>query len=197
MAFGGQGAAHILLAMFVATAVGTVAANGQTAPDQSRVIVRMDNLAGVLSADLRFAEGRAAAVFQRIGVGIEWVDEDEAVRRRIGAPLTIVLVNGEKNAGRAAAFVDALGLADRTIRRAHIFYDRVAELNVGTPRTVSSLLGDVIAHELGHLLLVPPGHSADGIMRAGLETKSWSLRTFTQAQAREIRSRLDTAAPVR
>jgi hypothetical protein len=196
MAFGGHGAARILLAM-LAAGPATVAANGQTAPDQSTVVVRMDNLAGVLPADLRFAERRAAAVFRRIGVGIEWVDEDEAVRRHISAPLTVVLVNGEENAGRAAAFVDALGLADRTIRRAHIFYDRVAGLNVGTPRTVSSLLGDVIAHELGHLLLVPPGHSADGIMRAALETKSWSLRTFTQAQARQIRSRLDDAAPVR
>jgi hypothetical protein len=33
-------------------------------------------------------------------------------------------------------------------------------------------LGDVIAHEIGHLLLPPPAHSANGIMRA-----FWSIHS--------------------
>jgi len=71
-----------------------------------------------------------------------------------------------------------------------VLYDRIAALKVTTPRTIPSLLGDVIAHELGHLLLPLPGHSADGIMRPGLETKSWYVNTFTKPQAREVLSRI-------
>jgi hypothetical protein len=71
-----------------------------------------------------------------------------------------------------------------------LFYDRIAALNVGTTRTIPSLLGDVIAHELGHLMLPLPGHSADGIMRPEVETKSWHVKTFTKPQAREVLSRV-------
>jgi len=168
------------------------------------VLVRVDNLAGVPPEHLRFAEDRAAAVFVRIGATIRWIDEDETVREGIRAPLTVILVNAETHRAVASLFVDALGLAYPSVRRAQVFYDRVAALNVGTDRTIPSLLGDVIAHELGHLLLPPPGHSLDGIMRAELETRSWAFRTFTPPQAREVLSRLrqlpsvtPTSVPVR
>lgn len=191
MAFPQRPARHIL-AILLVSAPGTATAKDLDSLTQSTIVVRVDNLAGVLADDLHFAEDRAAGVFGRIGTYIRWIDQEEAIREGIRAPFTIVLVNAEKNGGRASLFMDALGLANPTIRRAHVFYDRLAELNVKTPRTISSLLGDVIAHELGHLMLPPPGHSADGIMRPDLETKLWAMKTFTESQAQQIRTRLDT-----
>ncbi len=196
MEFARYSAARVIIAIVVVAGARTAAAQNANARDLPAIVVRVDNLAGVLPPDLLFAEDRAASVFAEIGIAIQWVAVDGIVRDGIRAPFTIVIVNAEKNSGRAALFVDALGLADARIRRAHVFYDRVAELNVRTVRTIPSLLGDVIAHELGHLLLAPPGHSAGGIMRPALETKSWALQTFTPSQAREIRSRLASALPV-
>jgi hypothetical protein len=47
---------------------------------------------------------------------------------------------------------------------AGIFCDRIAELNSRSPQSLPTILGDVMAYELGHLLLPAPGHSLSGIM---------------------------------
>jgi hypothetical protein len=39
-------------------------------------------------------------------------------------------------------------------------------------------------------MLPVPGHSAGGIMRPELETKSWAVETFTKPQAQEVLSRV-------
>jgi hypothetical protein len=161
--------------------------------DLPAMVVRVDNVAGVLPGHLQVAEDRASEVFARIGAAIHWIDQEESVSQRITPSFTVVLVNAQGADGKgqvASLFVDALGATPPGVRRAYVFYDRVAALNVGTPRTIPSLLGDVIAHELGHLLLPPPGHSWDGIMCPGLETKSWAVKTFTKPQAREVLSRV-------
>jgi len=161
--------------------------------DPPAAVVRVDNLAGVLPDHLRFAEARASEVFARIGASIRWVDQEGSASQHLTPSFTVVLVSAEMAEGRAqlaSLFVDALGLANPSVHRAHVFYDRVAALNVGTPRTIPSLLGDVIAHELGHLMLPPPGHAWGGIMRPGVETKSWAVQTFTRPQAREVLSRI-------
>jgi len=171
-------------------------ADGRSEVERPVVLVRVDNLAGIPAEDVRFAEDWAAGIFGLIGAATRWIDQEEAVRARVTAPFTIVLVNSEKTPAGATRFVDALGVAYPSVHRAQVFYDRVADLNIGTPRTIPSLLGDVIAHELGHLLLPPPGHSPGGIMRAELETRSWALRTFTAAQAQEVLSRLRGLRPM-
>jgi len=61
--------------------------------------------------------------------------------------------------------------------------------HVAEHRDVVTVLGDVMAHELGHLLL-PPGHSSIGIMRPQIDMMSRTLATFTKDEAAEIRRRL-------
>jgi hypothetical protein len=174
----------------------TLMAEGRNGGERPVALVRVDNLAGITAGNVRVAEERAAAIFGLTGATIRWIDQEQAVRERVTAPFTIVLANAEKNPVGASLFVDALGVAYPSVHRAQVLYDRVADLNVGTLRTIPSLLGDVIAHELGHLLLPPPGHSPTGIMRAELETRSWGLRTFTSLQAREVLSRLRALPPL-
>jgi hypothetical protein len=57
------------------------------------------------------------------------------------------------------------------------------------PRDIVTTLGDVMAHELGHLIL-PPGHSNVGIMRPTLNMMSRRVETFTQQEAAQIREHL-------
>ena len=151
------------------------------------ITVRLDNDAGVRSADLEFAKRRAASVFAMIGVQLIWVETEEAVASHIQPPLTLVIVNGNVERG-AGLFVDALGIAQPSVRRAHVFYDRVLQLQGVRPAPM--VLGDVMAHELGHLMLLSHRHSREGIMRAGIERRLLALTTFTKAEAQEITVRL-------
>jgi hypothetical protein len=152
-------------------------------------LVRVDNIAGVRAEDLGFAQGRAASVFSKIGVRLVWTDEDGSVQNGIHAPFTLVLSDATITRP-PSSLVDALGFAEPTVGRAGIFCDRIAELTARSAQSAPTLLGDVMAHELGHLLLPAPGHSLSGIMRAGVSTKLLPADTFTRAQAREILSRL-------
>jgi hypothetical protein len=175
----------------VLTWTSSAAATERSAADDSpTAVVRVDNVALVRADDLQFAEGRAAAVFGAIGAHITWVDEDSAVRTGVRAPFTLMLVNVEKVTGPASLLVDALGFADPQVRRAYVFQDRIQALNVRSPPSIPSILGDVMAHQLGHLLLPLPGHSPDGIMRPGVHLELRATDTFTKSQAREILSRL-------
>ena len=180
----GYVAAALLLAFSSRILVAEPVATG----DLPAIVVRVDNLVGVLPDDLQFAEGRTSEVFARIGARIRWIDQEESASQHITPAFTVVVENAEGKG--ASLLIDALGLAHPGVRRAYVFYDRIAALNVGTTRTIPSLLGDVIAHELGHLMLPLPGHTADGIMRPEVETKSWHVKTFTKPQAREVLSRV-------
>jgi len=71
-----------------------------------------------------------------------------------------------------------------------VIYDRVEALGARSPGSLATLLGDVLAHELGHLMFPSPQHSAQGILRPGVDVHARALETFTDPQARQIVSRL-------
>jgi hypothetical protein len=54
---------------------------------------------------------------------------------------------------------------------ANLFYQRVEEMHERSRVNLASLLGDVAAHEIGHLLLGTNSHAANGIMRARWESE--------------------------
>jgi hypothetical protein len=76
-----------------------------------------------------------------------------------------------------------------------VFYERVKELVKLRGSTRAALLGNIMAHEIGHLLLGIGSHSSRGIMRfpwkrreVELADKGW-LR-FTPQQAERIRAQV-------
>jgi len=180
-------AAAILVVLFALSAVDADASEG---PHTSTVVVRLDNVALVRADYLDLAESRAAEVFSRIGIRVTWIDEETAFREHLRPPFTVVLINSGVQLQARPAVVDALGFADPGVSRAHVIYDRIEALTARSRRSAASLLGDVIAHELGHLMLPSLRHSARGIMRSGIDMHLGELETFTNPQARQIVSRL-------
>jgi hypothetical protein len=179
--------AFATVAMLVG-ASGAVAA-GQDAELELRITVRVYDKAGVQGAALTYAEARAARVFAMIGVNVDWVDGNEANRLNLVAPYTILIMAEAPPTLKAAMKklgTDVMGQGAPSVARAYIYYDRVLQLRVVPPRDVTTTLGDVIAHELGHLML-PPGHSNLGIMRPSINMRSRSLETFTEAEAANVR----------
>jgi hypothetical protein len=81
-----------------------------------------------------------------------------------------------------------------------IFYDRATKLHADWNVGLSDLLGNVIAHELGHLLLGSNSHSRAGIMRAHWQSEELNLLSrgnlwFTREQGEHMRGKLNRGRP--
>jgi hypothetical protein len=180
-----------LIGIVAFTAQSRVFAHQSDDRDRVSVLVRVDNVANVPVDVLRLSEARASAVFGEIAVQLEWIDGPTANHDGVTAQYTVVIMARGAAEGKATqeGLTDAVvGEAALLAHRAYIFYDRIAALRVVHPRDLGSILGDVIAHELGHLMLPANSHSASGIMRAGLELRPGWVGTFDKRQALLIRS---------
>jgi hypothetical protein len=181
------------LAISALAPVGNAIAREQDTSAQTVVVmrVRVDNQAGVDARVLKFAKARANQVFASSRVHIDWIDETDATAHRLPAPFTLMIM-AEGPAKRMAAEEglqdDVMGQSAPLAGRAYIYFSRIVE-SAHAPRDTIIHLGDVLAHELGHLLL-PPGHSSFGIMRASVDSKTRYLQSFTDAETRAIRQRL-------
>ena len=156
------------------------------------VTLRIDNIAAVPLGRVRLAEERATNVFRAIGVHVIWIGGALETRERTAPAYTVVIANGEESTIPDSSGVAPLGFAVLPARRAYVFYNRVeATRAFSSARNIGLVLGDVIAHELGHLMLGEPGHSPKGIMRLEAYLTRWSNETFTKAQGRKIRARIE------
>jgi hypothetical protein len=151
--------------------------------------------------------GRARAVVGRIlaaaGVELEWLDEPAARARRLsfadggalGAWLTSLhSVRVVRTIPSDGSVPDArsLGVSVPGTRVATVLYTRIEARAREAGVDVGTVLGHVVAHELGHLLLRRGAHSAAGLMRADLDTTLavQGRLLFTEAEARAIRAAL-------
>jgi hypothetical protein len=151
------------------------------------------------------AESDSAAVFRSLDVEIAWTPchsapiGEEAARQHW---FTVRLRNGKPFFTPAMLSLDTLGEAffadDQPAYLAEVYYE--ASQQFASLRNVdpSLLLGCVIAHELGHLLL-GPGHAAHGIMRAAwnnleLDEMRFGRLKFNSAESDEIRKVLEISS---
>jgi hypothetical protein len=188
----GRSALSALVVAATLVTVDGVSAAGREAEPELRITVRVDDRAGVQGVYLKYAKDRAAQVFAMKGVKLDWIDGTEANRLKVVAPYTILIMAeapAKLKAQMEALGMDVMGQGAPLVGRAYIYYDRVLKLNPAPPRDVITTLGDVIAHELGHLML-PVGHSNVGIMRPSINMTSRRLETFTEEEAAQIRGHL-------
>src|SRR5262245_105098 len=170
------------------------------------VAVLVSNRANLRPEMLKAAEDDAATIYRVAGVQMTWVNTGPSdVGDDYAVDFTVTIVSG-KEAGRIAARSDqdAMGFAvrdsnDEAWRGGMAFglFDRVGAGASRHRASISRVLGQVIAHELGHLLLPVNSHSDRGIMRAVWNLRSGLLEYFTTAQAETIRRQLAQLAPRR
>jgi len=142
------------------------------------VKVLVYNYAAAPQGTLSRAETEVARVIGATGVAVAWLDcmapRDRSQPERAGqecdSPVsgaTLVLQILPRSARAKAAFRDTVfGYAEggAWIR---IFYDRIEDFaERGDQQEAPVIMGNVIAHEIGHLLLDSASHSASGIMCA-------------------------------
>jgi hypothetical protein len=195
----------IVLALFVSRS--GAQASSQIVGDNPVLTIVIYDYAYVPERHLGAAKWEASRVFHNAGVETRWVDcsnkpglvadelclhppEDvglviKILPRELGIPL-----HYNKDAfGAAVIFPEGNG-----VPVGYIFSDRV-KAKSGDSGFQAVLMGEIMAHELGHLLLGPGSHSATGVMSAvwrdeELLDASHGVLLFTQTQSEKIRVKL-------
>jgi hypothetical protein len=158
------------------------------------IVLHVTNYAALSREILDAASARVAMVYQFIGVRTVWVDGEVSPAQRQDGRLhfTVLLLSREM----AERKISAEGLKDGVLGQAHapsgrasIFCDRIATMP-GPPTYFANPLGDVIAHEVGHLVLGVNSHTRSGIMRPNTDVRALPLQSFDKTQARAIHTTL-------
>ena len=183
-------AAAAMLAVMSVTMVERAEA-GQ--PDAT-IVLHVANYAALPPDTLDAAKARVSRVYKNIGVRVLWNDRGETVKRMENGELhlTVLLLPRDMRAkknSKDGTKGTLLGQAHLPSGRAYIFCDRIADLP-GPPNFFWVPLADVIAHEVGHLLLKASHHSPSGLMRPGLGAATMELPSFNGTEARTIRATL-------
>lgn len=170
--------------------------------------VHLYDQAGVRARTLNCGTAEAARLFRAAGIRVDWeqpsaeapedqgIDMTNAASRRIETRryLVVRLVRGTP----ANVFPGALGFALPFAHRgAHvtIFYDRMEALTKSVNAPMYVILGNVIAHEMGHVLLGSSDHAKGGLMQERWGAASWRLASAgVLAFGREEAKRMARAA---
>jgi hypothetical protein len=165
-----------------------------TVPDLE-VGVRVYDVVGLTDADRTAALAAATASLQSAAIAPTWTICSPAVSACALKPgrgeLVLRLVRTNLAAPTSAALGDAHVSSHDGGVLATIYFDRVRRISAQARMQTATLAGYAIAHELGHLLLSSPAHSARGLMRAvwklgELQRGDASDWRFTREDARRI-----------
>jgi hypothetical protein len=150
---------------------------GIAADPQASVRVRLYDYAGVSMPTLASAKANAADILHRAGVRVEWAEcrlradeasKDAACDVPVSALDLQMRILDRDMAKLARTSRHALGyaqLADAFDSIAAVFFDRAVDMERGNLATRSAILGAMMAHEIGHLLLGENRHSDIGVLR--------------------------------
>jgi hypothetical protein len=147
------------------------------------------------------AKRYAADVFRASGISLSWVDcpisNEEVDKFRpysdVTDPVVLLLriVPPSMSTGLQRS-IDAFGTASHV--SAHVFSERLQDLAEEHQVPVQKLLGAVMAHELGHMLLGEDSHSPVGIMQPTLRRKDFEPASgsllFTRQQVNLMKALL-------
>lgn len=194
--------------LFLGVAIASLSLGAQSTRPSSdlHITVRLYDHSNMTPGMLDRTRRQTAEILARTGLRIRWAhcpisDEEARQNRNCVRPtdpttirLNILSKNmAKKMASRGIAFGYAVPLAASFGVIAGVFYDRTIREadSVGLPRHM--MLGHIMAHEIGHLLLGPDSHSPQGIMSPNWRQRQILLvRTsaflFTKEQVARIRA---------
>jgi hypothetical protein len=137
------------------------------------------------------AQAEATRIYARIGVTLIWADS-VAADSHFTVKIVMNPLGGKSVDRRAMGGTPGTRHTRGTL--AYAYYSRVEKLAHGSGTDEAKILGPVIAHEVGHLLLPFDSHTMSGVMgygwdRTQLESAKKSQLTFTGEQAIAIRQK--------
>ena len=168
--------------------------------DERRVMVlRVENKCRMRDNLLEAAQDTATAVYNAVGVRLVWLPSRMGPTADLaGAPRFGVVLVAEANERPLLSSVSlpkavlpsVLGITPLEARRVYLFCARITRAARLNSVTVDVLLGRVLAHEVGHLILPRMAHSDTGIMRSNVDMQRRESPGFTEYQGASIRTLL-------
>ncbi len=186
------GTAALMAPAFPATAFASETDNGPA------ITVLVFNFRQAPPETLLKAEKEAGRILEHAGVPVAWRDcptGNEPCRKGPGRVFFLAMMAGPVQ----NKFLDTIsGYASIPDHLAAVYYDYLPRMPGGesNKNDTAVVLGCVIAHELGHLLLGPRGHSMGGIMQAhwGIEQTQRALMSQLSFLPEEL-MKANTLAP--
>ncbi|HLH31171.1 MAG TPA: hypothetical protein VKY31_08205, partial [Terriglobia bacterium] len=166
---------RILIVLFC---IGAGSALADSANSDPTLFVSVVNTARVQEKVMSVAKTHVEQIYSAAGIRVVWRKQNDPNLDRNAALLTLVIVEqcvNKQTCQDPAATGTALGNDHYGAKMAYAFFGRVFQLAFKLGRITGIecpdgvILGDTIAHELGHLLL-PAGHSDSGLMAATMDT---------------------------
>lgn len=159
--------------------------------------VMLENRVKIPRRMLQHAEGEAARILGEARIHVDWIDcAQVATCHHVPGRNEFVLsiVADGKTSSELVYGVAFLGPAGEG-KYADIFFRRMEAAAMETGANVPRLLGTVMAHELGHLLLGSNAHNFEGIMSPVWKTSvlrrmEMGSLLFTQGEAAAMRGKL-------
>lgn len=118
------------------------------------------------------AQQLTSEIYERAGVTLDWTADTTAPGRSLTIVLTTIALAPGGLVPEALGVAPSPGDGSRGTT-AYVFVDKVASFTAAHRVAAEHVLACAMAHEIGHLLLPPNAHAADGIMRG-----SWHPATF-------------------
>jgi len=199
------------LSLAVVSLVANVAAARTPDALAPRVRLSVFNDAGIPPDTLAQAAARATAILAQSGVELDWLSCGRPDPSDFSPPttpcsvvawphqLSVRIVPCGRSIGAdifGEAFLDGAGRGAYS----NVYYNNLAANREHAQLSDGDMLGFVIAHEVGHLLLGSNSHSPSGLMQArwdssALHSALHNTLFFTPAQSATLRSRLSETPP--
>lgn len=203
------GAAFLIFLTFAGASAPKTDDNLRPTEEPAHVTISVFNHANIRPELLTRAEEDARRIFLQAGVDTIWLNcsrpsapgqSNAAPCGTVGPGHLVAEILPHAN-DESRSHLEVLGTATLTKRAegfyCYAFYDRI-ELLAGEHLLLKhKLLGAVLAHEIGHLLLRSSSHSLGGLMSGRwsgdeLRRVSQSAMVFQPSESRIIRQRLST-----
>ncbi len=169
------------------------------------ISVLVYNYAGVAPGTLAGAEHQADRILNQAGVRAVWfdcsvkagkLDEKSICRSGLGNQNIVLRLLSRQTPTRVPDFAFGFAVSPGL---ASVYYGDAARMaeRQNLRSELPTLLGCLMVHEIGHLLLNSYGHSPTGVMQAEwgpmqLQQSLTGLMTFTPAQSRLLREQVQT-----
>ncbi|MCI0540877.1 MAG: hypothetical protein L0Z50_37225 [Verrucomicrobiales bacterium] len=175
---------------------------------KSEVTIKTYNHAGEQTEILEQAFSIASRVFRKAGVVTIWLtcplpgdpNRDATCEGTSGATVLMVKILPRSMTAAFSMPEGVFGLAAlspdaKPASSAYVFHDRVAELASAHSHRKGVVLGHVLAHEIGHLLLRSNAHSPGGIMSgdwfaSNLRRAAQGQLLFTASESAHLRKEI-------
>lgn len=154
---------------------------------------------GLSASEIASAQYEVTRIYERVKISLVWVGADSATGYRRFVVYVVSQPFDKRHKANAGVLGMAPGTKDERGKRVWVFYDRIRDHASVTGVTRATLLGMVIAHEIGHLLLPYNSHTLTGLMSSGWDGRDLirgevGLLTFNASQAALIRTRLENVS---